>query len=383
MNSNKNLQNLIVDQSQQKSASVTELKKHHLNLKKCTKAPALADYRQGKKTLYLASKKGEVFNQCASLDERYLCCHFHVIHSISNCPFDCSYCFLQNYLTNTTTTLITDTKAILAEIQSKVSQNSWYLYRIGNWELGDSLVFNPLTKQTNELIEGIKNFPNVLFELRTKSDCVDEILDLNHQQKTIVSWTVSPDCIIKQEEHGTASLKKRLQAMQKVIKAGYLIGLHFDPMLYFKGWETAYSRLVKAIFQAVSPQNISWISIGSLRFNPEMKKTIEANFPTTKITTPEMITGNDRKMRYVKPLRVKMYQHLYQEIRKQEIKFALKNPIWIYLCMERWDMWQKVFGFYPKSIQENDFLLVQSLAQRFPQLVSQPNWELYQQLKIE
>jgi spore photoproduct lyase len=325
----------------------------------------------------LKEKKGQIFEQCASLDQKYICCHFHVIHSLSNCPFNCSYCFLQNYLTNKELSVIKDTDAILKEIKEKTVVTPWYLYRIGNWELGDSLALNPRTKQTNALIEGLSNFPNILFELRTKSDYVDEILALNHKQRTIVSWTMSPEIVIKKEEHGTATLSQRLKAIQKVLKAGYLISLHFDPMLYFEGWEKAYFELIAQIFKVIPATKIAWISIGSLRFNPEMKKTIEENFPHSKITTPEMISGDDRKMRYVKPLRIKMYQLLYQQIKKHAPK------VWTYLCMERFDVWDKIFGTHPESIQKHDYLIATSLHQRFPHLITQkPSWAKYQKIII-
>ena len=60
--------------------------------------------------------------------------------------------------------------------------------------------------------------------------------------------------------------------MHKTFRAGYLIGLHFDPMILYEGWEEGYEALARQVFEAVKPERVAWISIGSLRFNPEMKK---------------------------------------------------------------------------------------------------------------
>ncbi len=59
--------------------------------------------------------------------------------------------------------------------------------------------------------------------------------------------------------------------------------------------------LVKQTFDTAPPDRIAWISIGSLRFNPEMKKEIENNYPDSRLTCAEMVLGDDSKVRYVKP----------------------------------------------------------------------------------
>ena len=67
--------------------------------------------------------------------------------------------------------------------------------------------------------------------------------------------------------------------MSRVYDAGYLIGIHFDPMIWHEGWEEGYIDLVDRIFDVITPDRIAWISMGSLRFNPEQKRKMENNFP--------------------------------------------------------------------------------------------------------
>jgi len=59
-------------------------------------SPKMSDYREGKAHLFLGPKLGGMFHLCASFDPRYICCSTHVVSHISNCPFECTYCFLQN-----------------------------------------------------------------------------------------------------------------------------------------------------------------------------------------------------------------------------------------------------------------------------------------------
>ncbi|MFL7807129.1 MAG: hypothetical protein AB8I80_00790, partial [Anaerolineae bacterium] len=56
--------------------------------------PRVDDYREGKRSLHLGDKRGSVMHPCASLHPDYICCNVQVLATVSNCPFDCSYCFL-------------------------------------------------------------------------------------------------------------------------------------------------------------------------------------------------------------------------------------------------------------------------------------------------
>ncbi len=331
-------------------------------------SPKLSDYRLGKRHLFIGPKRGKLFHVCASLDTRYICCSTHVISHISNCPFECTYCFLQNYLTDTTLSVVADTKAIVDEIGHQTRLQPWRLFRIGTWELGDSLATPPINMAVANLVkEFTSSLDNCILKLRTKSHYVDPLLDLEHRGKCVVSWTVNPEEVIKREEIGTAPLEKRLAAMEQVAASGYPIGLHFDPMIVFRGWEKAYKNLVSSIFSAIRPENVVWISIGSLRFNPEMKKKIENNYPASRITSAELVLGDDNKLRYPRPLREEMYRHLLECL-----KDAGASECFTYLCMERPNVWENVFGRAPKSIGHLDYLIARSVYQRFPKACSTP-----------
>ena len=53
----------------------------------------------------------------------------------------------------------------------------------------------------------------------------------------------------------------------------------------------------------------------------------------------------------------------------------------IYLCMERWDMWQKVLGYSPQSTDHLDFIFATYLHKKFPNSVGQkPNICHYQSM---
>lgn len=329
-----------------------------------TSPPLVKNFREGKKQLHIGPKKGEVMDVCATINKKYTCCNVHVLKTVQNCPYECAYCFLQNYLTNGTTTAIGDIPAVIEEVLEKTRKEPNRLFRIGTWELGDSLALENETGQASQLIKAFTKIPNAILELKTKSDVVDPILNLDHQYKTVVSWSMNPEEIIQYAEHKTARYHERLNAIKKVIQANYLVGFHFDPMIIHANWETNYKQLIDDIFEIAPLQQIAWMSIGSLRFNPEMKKKMEENYPKTLLTHPEMITGDDGKVRYIKPTRIAMYKSLYKNI----LQHDKNGECLVYLCMERWDMWERIFGTFPDSIEHLDYIFAKSLFTRFPKI---------------
>ena len=331
-------------------------------------APRTADWRDGKRTLHLTEKRGAALHMCASMNPReYLCCSVRVLEAVSNCPFDCTYCFLQSYLNDTTMRVVADVDALVAEVRARVSAEPWRFWRIGTWELGDSLALDPMTGTTAELVRQFASVDNAVLELRTKSDRVAGLLDVDHRGHTVVGWTVNPAEVVRREELGTASVERRVAAMAEVIAAGYPISLHFDPLIIHDGWEQGYTDLVEQIFAVVPSERIAWISLGALRFNPEMKKLIAANYPNSAITRPEMVLGNDGKVRYVKPLRLPLYHHLVDLLAAHGARDCA-----LYLCMERWDVWERVLGWHPDSSAHLEYEITSSLHRRFPRLVINP-----------
>ncbi|PIZ62354.1 MAG: hypothetical protein COY19_11380, partial [Candidatus Marinimicrobia bacterium CG_4_10_14_0_2_um_filter_48_9] len=120
---------------------------------------------------------------------------------------------------------------------------------------------------------------------------IENLLGLDHKGHTVISWSVNPQAIIEAEEHKAASLAERLEAMRKIQDAGYKIGLHFDPILYHENWRENYIELIHQLFNVVDPKKVTWISMGTLRFPPEMKDKVLDKFPKSRIMFAELIRG--------------------------------------------------------------------------------------------
>ena len=97
---------------------------------------------------------------------------------------------------------------------------------------------------------------------------------------------------------------------------------------------------------------IAWISLGSLRFPPQLKHTIARRFPESRIIYEELVAGKDGKLRYFYPLRKELYRTVIDHFRSVGGK-----DIAFYFCMEGERMWRDCLGKKIKGKEEVERLL--------------------------
>ena len=218
-------------------------------------------------------------------------------------------------------------------------------FRIGTGEVADSLALDPIIGLSRLLVPFFAEYPNASLELKTKTDCVDELLDIDPRGRVVVSWSVNAPQIIAEEEHGTATLTERMAAAQRVQQAGYRIGLHFDPLVEFEGWEDGYTKAIETIFAAIETNSIAWVSLGSLRLTPALTRTIRARGAVSRILGSELVPSGDGKARVWHGLRIRMYRFVVERLR------AVSPELPIYLCMEPATVWERVMNEIPTDRQ--------------------------------
>ena len=294
-----------------------------------------------KKTLYVTRHKGDFLKKCPG-SEGQVCCNYFVINFASNCPMDCSYCYLQEYLAdNSALKVFSNVNDLIDEADRTLARHRGVFFRIGTGEITDSLALEPYTGMVGELIPYFANQPNVLLELKTKSDCVAGLLDLDPKGRIVVGWSMNPQRVIDLDEHDTASFSERLKAATLCQEAGYRLGFHFDPMIEYPGWESDYESMLEETFAAIDWRRLSWLSLGVLRQTPGLKRTMRQRYPKSGLITGEQVLCPDGKLRYFQPLRVEMYRKMVRWIRRAA------PTVKIYLCMESRQVWEQVFGFAP------------------------------------
>ncbi len=297
---------------------------------------------QGKKALFITHFYGRRLKPCPGTS-RHICCGYYVINAITNCPMDCSYCVLQAYLNNPFIMLYSNWEELFQEIRAFLSKDHSFLPRLGTGELSDSLALDSIFPISEPLVSYFAEVQQGILELKTKSAEVEQLLSLNHRGRTVVSWSINPEQIIREEERRTASLQERLDAAKKCQESGYAVGFHFDPLIDHESWEKSYEETVRALFKTINTKRIAWVSLGGFRYPQPLKGVAKERFPDARVFLGELFPGKDGKFRYLKEIRIEMFRKVVTWLREGD------PDLFIYLCMESQEVWERVFGWAPHN----------------------------------
>lgn len=254
---------------------------------------------------------------------------------------DCSYCYLQSFINSNYLTVYSNIEAALAELRSMEHLRNQPV-RVGTGEVIDSLSLDPITLYSRQLIPFFRDYPQWKLEFKTKSAFVDQFLDCDHAGNIIVSWSINPPIVIDSEEKGTASFYERLDAAEKCVRKGFAVSFHIDPMIWHPEWKESYGLLIREITTRFAPEQIPYLSVGALRFQPEQKNMMRERFATDSLVNrAETFRSQDGKLRYDYDLRKEMFDFIIQG-------FRAADPRWkIFMCMETPETWTDTFGHTP------------------------------------
>ncbi len=296
----------------------------------------------GKKTLILTRQKGHFMKECPGSGAE-ICCNYFVVNFASNCHLECTYCILQSYLDNPALMIYTNLDQLMSEIRGKLAGAPDRFFRIGTGEMADSLALDEITHCSRQLVPFFASLPNGVLELKTKSDRIANLKNLDHRGHTVVSWSVNSKRICRTDELKTATFEERIAAARQCQEWGYRIGFHFDPIIHYEDWEAEYLEAVEEIFQAVDHTRIAWVSLGALRFTPHLREIVKQRFPKSKLPYGEFVPGHHGKLRYFRPIR----EELYSKMRTWISRVA--PGVFVYLCMENRSAWECSFENVPRD----------------------------------
>src|ERR1700757_1350503 len=134
----------------------------------------------GKRRMVVMHRRAPFLMACPAGSSEFACCGYLVLVLASNCPMDCSYCFLQEYLADNPGFQVyanyTDAFEELARAQHHTPGRA---LRVGPGELADSLAFDRMTGISRELVEFCASREGLLLELKTKTDEIDDLLTVD------------------------------------------------------------------------------------------------------------------------------------------------------------------------------------------------------------
>jgi len=277
---------------------------------------------------------------CPAASPQFACCGYLVAVLASNCPMDCSYFFLQEYLADNPAFQIYANYGDLFHELDQLGRRGGS-FRVGTGELADSLAFDSLTGIGRELVEYFAARENLMLELKTKTDEIENLLAADPKGRTLVSWSLSPPRVHETSEHRTATPARRLAAAKRVLDAGYKVGFHLDPIIAYPEAERDYLELLDNLFDLIAPERIALVSMGGLRMTPKLRDAARRRFPHDPMLVGEEVLTADGRYRAFAPIRLRLFSRLRERI----VKAGANIPL--YLCMESASVYARILGVVP------------------------------------
>ena len=66
--------------------------------------------------------------------------------------------------------------------------------------------------------------------------------------------SINPEEYIRKIEIGTSPLKQRVEAMNKLKKAGYKVGILLAPIILLEDWKEKYAELIEYLYNNLSEE---------------------------------------------------------------------------------------------------------------------------------
>ncbi len=189
----------------------------------------------------------------------------YYVAPIRNCVYNCEYCFLQGMHASGDLLVTVNNQDMMQAASSLYRDRGGYFLSISY--LTDLMAFESLLPFCRRWIEFAREHPELLLEIRTKSDNVQALRDLAPVANVVLVWSLSPESVSRKHERGAASFRNRLLAARTAQQAGWRLRLCFDPVLRVPGWKDLYHDCISETFRRLNGEAVEQVSFGVFRLH--------------------------------------------------------------------------------------------------------------------
>ena len=243
-----------------------------------------------------------------------------VPYTSSGCTAMCMYCYLVcNYNKCAYLRLFVNRESMLDKIIRTANKSEKELtFEIGS--NSDLVLENTITGNLEWTIENFANTPKGYLTFPTKFEMVDSLLPLKHNNKIIIRMSVNPEEIINKVEFGTSRLKGRIEAINKLVEAGYKVGILIAPVILVENWKELYTELIQRLSIELSEKvkKQAFFEIIFMTYSYVHTKINEEAFPNAiNLYSKEIMTGRGKgKYAYKQETRKEAETFLREQMHK-------------------------------------------------------------------
>ncbi len=218
--------------------------------------------------------------------------HNYYFSHMLNCIYDCRYCFLQGMYQSAHQVLFVNYEDFGASIELLARQHApdpvWFY---SGYDC-DSLANEPMSRFTDYFVPLMQPLANAWLELRTKSTQIRSLLAQPPQARVVIAFSFSDHHSHRQLEHGVPSISKRINAMQRLIEAGWPVGLRFDPVVYHQQYQPAFTRLLDEVFSTIDASRLHSVSLGNFRLTRNHFRKMSRLYPEEPLFAQKLELNN-------------------------------------------------------------------------------------------
>lgn len=249
-----------------------------------------SQYREGKKTLVVGTKKSLKFQSCKPS------AHYQ-LPLVSGCMGQCEYCYLNTQLGDKPFVKVhVNIEDILNQAKKYIDERLPEITIFEGAATSDPIPVEPYTHFLQKAIKFFGENKNARFRFVTKYNDIDSLLDLEHNGHTEIRFSINTSSIINQYEHSTASRDSRIEASIKVAQAGYPMGFLVAPVFIYSNWKEEYHDLLLQL-KSKLPDDLKFpvtFEIISHRYTTIAKNRILNIFPESELP----MNDEERKFKY-------------------------------------------------------------------------------------
>ena len=244
------------------------------------KAPALILARKHGK-LVLPAPAGYGFEGGAS---------YYFSHML-NCLYDCRYCFLQGMYRSANYVLFVNYEDFTEQLHSSIQGSAGPSIYYSGYDC-DSLALEPVTGFCEYFMPLFRSNPAATLELRTKSTQVRYLLQNEPMANCVVAMSFSAEETAQRWERGVPSMDKRIEALQKLQRAGWPVAIRFEPIIASANTFEQHKQLFERVFASLDVAKIHSVSTGEFRVPADYYKKMVQLYPDQELFARAMISSD-------------------------------------------------------------------------------------------
>lgn len=185
---------------------------------------------------------------------------FLVPYTSSGCTAMCLYCYLVcTYYKCSYLRIFVNREQMMKKLKKSAEKYPGSVFEIGS--NSDLILENAYSGNLEWTIKEFADVQNAQLTLPTKFDMVDPICNISHGDNVTIRMSLNPQEIISKVEFRTSNLLARIEAINKLFKAHYDVGILIAPIILLDNYQELYEQLFQTMAAKLLPEILETVSL--------------------------------------------------------------------------------------------------------------------------